>query len=191
MTARAFVIWAALIAAIAVPIALALSSPLLSYRGPIYILAGVAGVAALALLLLQPLLAGGLLPAIPLPKSRKHHRLVGKLLLAAITLHIAGLWFTSPPDVIDAMLFRSPTPFSLWGVIAMWAAIATAILATRRRKLRPRTWRVAHTSLAAIIVAGTVAHALLIEGTMEPVSKAALCALVTIAAAWAILTKRS
>jgi len=44
--------------------------------------------------------------------------------------------------------------------------------------LRPRTWRIAHISLAIVIVAGTVVHAILIEGAMETVSKAALCALV-------------
>ena len=33
-------------------------------------------------------------------------------------------------------------------------------------------------SLAVVIVAGSVVHAMLIEGTMETVSKAALCALV-------------
>ena len=49
------------------------------------------------------------------------------------------------------------------------------------------TFRRAHTTLAVIIVAGTVAHALLIQGTMETVSKAALSLLVvaaTLAVAW-------
>ena len=36
--------------------------------------------------------------------------------------------------------------------------------------------------LAIVIVAGSVVHAVLIEGTMETVSKAALCALVLAAA---------
>ena len=62
----------------------------------------------------------------------------------------------------------------------MWAIFATALLAAfrLRLRLRPRTWRIAHTSLAVVIVVGTVVHAVLIEGTMETVSKAALCALV-------------
>src|SRR5213075_626128 len=93
-------------------------------------------------------------------------------------IHVGGLWITSPPDMIDALLFSSPTPFSPFGVIAMWAIFAVALLATLRRRLRPRTWRVAHTLLAIVIVAGSVVHAILIEGTMETVSKAALCALV-------------
>jgi predicted ferric reductase len=82
--------------------------------------------------------------------------------------------------MIDALLFVSPTPFSPFGVIAMWAIFAVAILAAFRRRLglAPRTWRIAHMILAAVIVVGGVVHSMLIEGTMETVSKAALCALV-------------
>ena len=102
------------------------------------------------------------------------------MLVAAVIVHVAGLWITSPPDVIDALLFRSPTPFSVWGVIAMWSIFVVAVLAASRRRLRlsPRTWRITHSIMAVVIVVGTVIHALLIEGTMETISKAALCALV-------------
>jgi predicted ferric reductase len=64
----------------------------------------------------------------------------------------------------------------------MWAIFAVALLASLRRRLRPRTWRIAHTLLAIVIVAGSVVHAILIEGAMETVSKVALCALVLAAA---------
>jgi hypothetical protein len=37
-------------------------------------------------------------------------------------------------------------------------------------------------SLAVVIVAGSVVHGMLVEGTMETMSKAALCALVLVAA---------
>jgi predicted ferric reductase len=84
--------------------------------------------------------------------------------------------------MIDALLFASPTPFSPWGVIAMWAIFAVALLATLRRRLGLRTWRIAHMSLAVVIVIGSVVHGMLIEGTMETISKAALCALVLAAA---------
>jgi predicted ferric reductase len=82
--------------------------------------------------------------------------------------------------MIDALLFASPTPFSPFGVIAMWAIFAVALLAALRRRLglRPRTWRIAHMSLAVVIVGGSVVHGMLIEGAMETVSKAALCTLV-------------
>lgn len=177
--ARAIAIWAALAAAVAVPLAVAAGSPLLAWREPVYVVAGFAGVVAMALLLVQPLLAGGYLPGLPAPRGRRTHRWVGGVLVAAVLVHVAGLWVTSPPDVVDVLLLRSPTPFSLWGVVAMWAVFAAALLAALRRRLRirPRSWRLAHTSLAAVIVVGSVGHAMLIEGTMGTASKAALCAL--------------
>ena len=101
-------------------------------------------------------------------------------MFAAVVLHVGALWITSPQDVIDVLLFQSPTPFSVWGVIAMLAIFVTALLAALRRRLRlrPRIWWISHGFLAVVIVVGTVAHAMLIEGTMETVSKAALCGLV-------------
>jgi predicted ferric reductase len=84
--------------------------------------------------------------------------------------------------MIDALLFTSPTPFSPFGVIAMWAIFAAALLAALRRRLGLRTWRIAHMSLAVVIVLGSVVHGMLVEGTMETMSKAALCALVLAAA---------
>ena len=49
-------IWALLAAAVFVPIAAAAASPLLEWRGPVYILAGFAGIIALGFMLVQPLL---------------------------------------------------------------------------------------------------------------------------------------
>jgi hypothetical protein len=178
--AKAALIWAALAAAICVPLAAAAASPQLEWRGPVYILAGFAGIIALGLLLVQPLLIGGYLPGPSAYRERRAHPWIGGVLVAAVVIHVAGLWVTSPPDMIDALLLTSPTPFSPFGVIAMWAIFAVALLAVLRRRLglRPRTWRIAHTILAVVIVVGSVVHALLIEGAMETVSKAVLCALV-------------
>jgi predicted ferric reductase len=180
--ARATLIWAALAVAIGVPIVLAATSDLLAYRGPVYIVAGFAGMIALGLVLIQPLLIAGYLPGLAALRGRRVHHWIGGALVVTLVIHVGGLWITSPPDMIDALTFTSPTPFSLWGVIAMWAIFAVAVLALLRRRLRPRTWRIAHLSLAAIIVAGGVAHAMLVEGTMEIVSKSALCALVVVVA---------
>src|SRR6185369_7150351 len=132
----------------------------------------------------QPLLIGGYLPGLSGRLGRRAHLWIGGTLVAAIVIHVAGLWITSPPDMIDALLFASPTPFSPFGVIAMWAIFAVALLAALRRRLglRPRTWRIAHMLLAVIIVVGVVVHGMLIEGTMETMSKAVLCALVLAAA---------
>ncbi|MEL6792158.1 MAG: ferric reductase-like transmembrane domain-containing protein [Pseudomonadota bacterium] len=198
---RAALIWTVLAAAIVVPTALAAMSPYLAYREAMYIASGFAGIVALGLMLAQPLLAGGNLPGLPMPVGRRVHRWVGGALIIGVVVHVGGLWITSPPDVIDALLFVSPTPFSLWGVIAMWTLFAAAALAALRKPLRipPRIWRIAHTALAVVTVAGGVAHAMLVEGTMEWWSKAALCALTVIAMlkvvydlrAWAGLRARS
>jgi predicted ferric reductase len=181
--ARAALIWAVVAAAVCIPIAAAISSPLLAWRGPVYILAGFAGIVALGALLFQPLLIGGDLPGLSAYTGRRAHRWIGGTLLVAVVIHVAGLWITSPPDMIDALLFSSPTPFSPWGVIAMWAIFAVALLAALRRRLglRLRTWRIAHMLLAIVIVVGSVVHGMLIEGTMETMSKAVLCALVVAA----------
>jgi predicted ferric reductase len=178
--ARVALIWAALATAVCAPLAAAAVSPLLAWRGPVYILAGFAGIIALGFMLVQPLLIAGYLPGVSARIGRQVHHWIGGALVVAVVIHVAGLWITSPPDMVDALLFSSPTPFSPFGVIAMWAIFAVALLAAFRRRLglRPRTWRIAHMLLAIVIVVGSVVHAVLIEGTMETVSKAALCALV-------------
>src|SRR5690242_2737898 len=181
--ARATLIWAALVAAIGVPIAFAATSDLLPYRSPVYVLAGFAGIIALGLALVQPLLAGGYLPGLSAYRGRRVHHWIGGALVLAVVVHVAGLWITSPPDMIDALTYTSPTPFSPFGVTAMWAIFAVALLAAFRRRLGLRKWRIVHMSLAAVIVVGGVVHAMLVEGTMETISKAALCLLVLGAAA--------
>ena len=177
---RAALVWGAVAAAVAVPLGVAAASPLLAWRQPVYIVAGFAGVLGLAILLFQPLLAAGYLPGLPRRRGRYVHRWTGAALVILVVVHVAGLWLTSPPDVVDALLFASPTPFSAWGVIAMWAIFGAALLAALRRRLhlRPQVWRAAHVTLVSVVVGGTVAHAVLIQGTMGTVSKIALCALV-------------
>ena len=190
--ARVILIWVALAAAVGVPIAAAALSPLLEWRGAVYILAGFAGIIALGLVLVQPLLIGGYLPGLSAYRGRRAHPWIGGALVVAVVIHVGGLWITSPPDMIDALLFSSPTPFSPWGVIAMWAIFAVALLAAFRRRwgLRAQAWRIAHMPLAVVIVAGSVVHGLLIEGTMEMVSKAVLCALVLAATIKAMVDLR-
>jgi predicted ferric reductase len=179
---RATVIWIGLTAVIVVPVFAAATSPLLAWRDPVYVVSAFAGVLALALLLVQPLLIAGFLPGLPRAGVRRLHRWIGAGLVVSVAVHVGGLWITSPPDVVDALVFASPTPFSTWGVVAMWAVFATAIIAIIRRRLRRQTWRTVHFVLSFVIVGGTIAHAILVEGTMEPVSKVVLCVATAMAA---------
>ena len=198
---RTFIVWGALFAVVLIPLIAAAFSPQLAWRGPVYIAAGFAGIFAMGLLLVQPLLAGGHLPGLTTQRSRRMHRTIGIVLVASVIIHVAALWMTSAPDVIDALLFASPTPFSAWGVIAMWAVFAAALLAALRKRLRlrPSIWRRSHTALALVTVVGSVVHALLIEGTMETYSKITLCVLAVLATLkviydlriWATVKRRS
>lgn len=175
--ARSLLIWTGLVLVITVALALAATSEYLAWRDPVYIAAGFAGIVALCLVLVQPLLARGWLPGLSVLRGRRIHRAAGGLLVAAVAVHVAGLWITSPPDIADALLLRSPTPFSVWGVAAMWALCAAALLAAFRHRLSLGVWRIGHMTLVSIAVLGGAVHAILIEGTMETVSKVLLCGL--------------
>lgn len=179
---RPTLVWALLGIAVVVPIGAAAASPLLAWRDSVYVAAGFAGILALVLLLVQPLLAGRYLPGLSAHRQRHAHRVIGGALVTAVVFHVVGLWITSPPDVIDALLFRAPTLFSVWGVLAMWTVFAVALVAAFRRKLglRSRTWRLLHTSLAAVTVLGSIAHVIPIQGTMETITKIALCVMIAL-----------
>ncbi len=183
---KSWLVWPAAVIAALLPLVAAAQSPLLAWRDPIYIAAGFFGILALSLMVFQPLLAAGWLPGLTTRAARQIHRGIGAAIILCVLLHVVGLWVTSPPDVVDALLLRSPTPFALWGVIALWALIATAgLVILRDRAVLPwRRWRQAHSALAVVIIAATVLHAVLIQGTMEPYSKAALSVLL---AAMAVL----
>src|ERR1041384_8853087 len=99
-SARVALIWAALVLAICVPIAAAAASPLLAWRSPVYILAGFAGILALSLVLVQPLLIGGYLPGLSAYRGRRVHHWVGGVLAVAVFVPVAGLWIPTPPDTL-------------------------------------------------------------------------------------------
>jgi MYXO-CTERM domain-containing protein len=179
---RPILVWSLLAAALGIPLVVAAFSPLLAWRGPVYIIAGFAGINALGLLLVQPLLIAGVLPGLEGRPGRRVHLWTGAALIALVVIHVGGLWIVSPPDMLDALTFTSPTPFSPFGVVAMWALFAVGVLVALRRRLSPRVWRRIHMALAAVIVIGVVVHAWLIEGAMETVTKGVLCAVVVAAA---------
>ena len=185
---RPTLVWAVLLVALGVPMGLTLASPYMAYRDAVYVLGGLSGVVALCLLLPQALLIAGLLP-IPVPRARRLHRWTGTMVTVSVALHLAGLWITSPQDMADALLFRAPTLFSLWGVLALWALVATTVVALARWRLPLRLGRNLHGGLSALFVAGSIAHALPIIGTMEPVSKALLCMMIASATCAALVVR--
>ena len=96
--ARVILIWVALASAICVPIAAAALSPLLAWRGPVYILAGFAGIIALGLMLVQPLLIAGYLPGLSARIGRRVHHWIGGALVVAVAIHVGA--FGSPVHLI-------------------------------------------------------------------------------------------
>ena len=186
---HAFLIWTLVTLAVALPLLAAAQSPQLAWRDPVYIAAGFAGILAMSLMCAQPVLAAKQAPGIAPRQSRRLHRWTGGAIVAAILVHVGGLWLTSPPDVIDALTFNSPTPFSLWGVIGMWLIFFTAALALRYRRFSPRQWRRIHLSLTCTIIFCTILHVMLIEGTMALWSKYALSALLFALVARAIIER--
>lgn len=173
----AILAWGCVATVMIVPVAVAAFSPYLSSRNMPYIVGGFAGIVGLSLLFLQPLLAAGYLAGSQGPIGRRWHRWLGVAIIVMVALHVGGLYLASPPDTIDALLLVSPTPFSVYGVAAMWGVVATAILVVLRRPLGQRhsVWRLVHNGLAAVVVVATIIHALQIEGAMELASKWMLC----------------
>lgn len=173
-------VWGMLACAMVVPVAVAAISPWLAGRSAVYVVAGFAGIVALALMLVQPLLGGGYLPGLHPVRARHWHRAVGIGIVGGILVHVAGLYVTSPQDALDALLLVSPTPFSVYGVIGLWSVVLTALLVAlrSRMRLRPAVWRIVHNALAVVVVVSTTVHAWQVEGTMGAVSKGVLCALV-------------
>ena len=170
-------VWSALCILITVPVILAAFSPYLAYRNPAYLVGGFAGILCLSLFVVQPLLAAGYLPGAGGLRGRALHRALGVAVVGLTAAHVAGLYLASPPDAIDALLLRSPTPFSVWGVTAMWGVVATAVLVALRRRIgwRYGVWRGVHNAIALVVVVATVLHAVQIEGAMGTVTKWALC----------------
>lgn len=177
-----------LIAAVAIaPLAVAAASPLQASRDVMWVVGGMAGVVALSLLFLQPVLITGALSSLRSSQERRWHRWIGTAVVLLVLLHVLGLYFTSPEDITDALLLVSPTPFAVYGVLGLVGVILTACLAAFRSYLTRKTWQGVHTFLAVLIVVGSVVHALLIEGVMGETSKLVLCVFLMIATAAATL----
>lgn len=185
-------IWSVLACVVIVPLFVAAGSPFLGARAAVYIIASMAGIVAMCLLLVQPLLAAGYLPGLRPLEARRWHRWLGSGLAIAVLLHIGGLYLTSPQDALDALLLVSPTPFSVYGVIGLWSLVLTVLLVAARSRmgLAITSWRIVHNGVAAVVVVSSVVHALMIEGTMGYWSKLVLCICVLGASAVTIVHLR-
>ncbi|MGB5865734.1 MAG: ferric reductase [Sulfitobacter sp.] len=181
---RRALLWTGVIALMTIPMVLAADSPLLAYRQAPYIAAGFGGIAALVLMLVQPLLGARILEG-----GIIWHRIVGTAILGALAVHIGGLYLTSPQDTLDALLLVSPTPFSVYGVGAMTAMLLTALLVTQRRRLGLRRWRRMHRVLGIVVLAGSIVHVLLITGTMEFYTKVLMCICITLAGLYTLVLR--
>lgn len=180
-------LWGLTAGLVLVPVTLAALSPLQSGREFTYVIGALAGVLALSLLFVQPLLAAGFLSGLMPSIEKRWHRRLGVVLVSAVGLHILGLYLASPDDMSDALMLVAPTPFSLYGVIALLAVALLGLSAVIRPRLRSRLWlwKVAHSSLALIVVSASIVHAWMIDGTMNGLSKIISCvciALATVAA---------
>ncbi|CAN7655386.1 ferric reductase-like transmembrane domain-containing protein [Agrobacterium tumefaciens] len=189
----AFCIWGGLSLAMFVPVMVAATSPFLAYRTVTHIVAGFAAIVCLAFFLIQPLLAAGYLPGLHVLQQRRWHRWIGAGIIVCVLLHVGLLFVTSPVDTMDALLLAAPTPFSVYGVAAMWGVVLTAALVALRRRLglSYSIWRLIHNGLALVVVVATVIHALQIEGAMGAISKWALCAAVLLATGITLLDQRA
>ena len=174
---RRIAAWIVVATMAAVPVIAAGLSPLLGGRELLWITGGMAGVVALSLLFVQPLLKAAAPPLLAARDGVYWHRRCGITIVAAVALHIGALYAYSPDDVTDVLLLVAPTPFSLYGVISMWCLVLTAVLAATRRVLQLdyRLWRILHSVLAVAVVGAGAIHAILIEGAMEEYSKLAIC----------------
>lgn len=176
-TGRRRIAWLVIAAVAIIPVVAAALSPLQRGREFLWVVGGMAGVAALSLLFVQPLLTATAPVLMQPARGLGWHRWGGIAIVSAVALHVGALYAYSPEDVMDALFLVAPTPFSLYGVIGLWCVILTGVLAAARRRLRlgHRRWRIAHSVLAVAIVSATAVHAVLIEGAMEEISKLAIC----------------
>lgn len=180
--------WVLLFFVVAVPVLVAALSPLQKSREVIYVVGGLSGVVALTLLLVQPLLVIGYLNGVSLTRQRRWHLWSGALLVFSVALHISALYITSPDDITDALLLRSATPFSVYGVIGSWGVVLIVILVVLRARIKipAKLWKAIHAIFAAIVVVASVVHALWIQGAMGTASKWVLCGTILIATGYAV-----
>ena len=104
-----------------------------------------------------------------------------------LIVDIVALYLTSPADIADALLLRSATPFSIYGVVGFGGVLLIAALVLFRSKIPTGHWKTIHVIIALIVVLASVIHALWIQGTMGLVSMWLLCGVILLCTMYAVI----
>ncbi len=170
------------------PTLLAALSPLQIGRAPLWVWGTLAGVLALSLLVIQVLLPTGWLNDWIGEHNFSWHRILGISITGLVIAHILGLYLYSPDDIEDALVLAAPT-YSRLGVLSAGCLLLSMGLALARSRLplAPVDWQILHSVLAVAVVGTAVAHALLLQGTLDGFAEGLLCGSAVVAVLMAIL----
>jgi hypothetical protein len=169
------------------PTLLAALSSLQVGRAPLWVLGTLAGILALSLLVVQVLLPTGWLNALVDKQNLRWHRILGVTITGLVITHIIGLYLYSPDDIGDALILAAPT-YSRLGVLSAWCLLLSVMLAFARHKLHlaDSDWQTLHSAFAVAIVGTAIAHAMLLQGTLDGFAEGLLCGSAGVAVLMAI-----
>jgi predicted ferric reductase len=166
----------ALLGFVGLPVLLAALHPLQAGREPLWVWGTLAGVLALSLMVIQVLLPTGWLNVALGESKWRWHRILGISVTGLVLAHVVGLYLYSPDDIGDALVLAAPT-YSRLGMLSLGCLLLTVALALVRHRL-PLTlsdWQILHSVLAVAVVGTAVAHALLLQGTLDGFAEGLLC----------------
>lgn len=177
-----------LVALVILPTLLAALNPLQSGRAPLWVLGTVAGVLSLSLIVVQVLLPTGWLNDWIGEQNLRWHRILGMTVTGLVIAHVLGLYLYSPDDIGDALVLAAPT-YSRLGVLSAGCLLLSVTMATARSKLplAPADWQILHHVLAVAIVGTGVAHAILLQGTLDGFAEGLLCGSAVVAVLMAVI----
>lgn len=176
-----------LVAIVLLPVLLAALSPLQAGRAVPWVWGTLAGVLALSLVVVHVLLPTGWLNSFVGEHNLGWHRILGISITGLTLAHILGLYLYSPDDIGDALVLAAPT-YSRLGVLSAGCLVLSVVLAVTRRQLRlaDADWKTIHSALAIAIVGTAVAHAVLLQGTLDGLAEGLVCGSAIVAVCMAI-----
>ncbi|NJL36811.1 MAG: hypothetical protein HC899_08630 [Leptolyngbyaceae cyanobacterium SM1_4_3] len=179
---------AVLLIFVMLPALLAALSPLQHGRAPLWILGTLAGVLSLSLIVVQVLLPTGWLNFGIGEQNFRWHRVLGISITLLVVAHILVLYLYSPDDIGDALILAAPT-YSRLGVLSATCLLISVGLALTRSKLplTPADWQILHSFLAVAVVGTAIAHAFLLQGTLDGFAEGLLCGSAVVAVLMAVI----